>query len=294
MMAYLKHIISRKIFLLTTLFVGLGFIFLKSCKNPKEREAEKEEVLGYTEPIVENPISLKYEKKVFESEGILPAVTPEDNPDTTNYKVEYVQFEDTNLNFFALSLIFFNNDARSVEDDFKIFVNKQLENRYDTEYPNFPWEYITTMEVLHAKPNYVGLSVDNYSYTGGAHGNNYEIFYHYDPINQKEFEFSDLIDTVKLDRIRYIGEKTLRSDYGLPANVSLTERFFFENGQFNFPRNFRIENNGDVVFLYNIYEILPYSEGRTALKISYKDISPAFTNKGKAIVDGIVKGESDK
>src|SRR5690606_7260986 len=145
--------------------------------------------------------------------GILPAVTPEDNPDTTNYKVEYVQFEDTILNFFAQSLIYFNNDARSVEDDFKIFVNKQLENRNDTEYPNFPWEYITTMEVLHAKPNYVGLSVDNYSYTRGAHDNNYEICYYYVPINHKYFEFSVIIDTVTDDTIKYIGKKALRSDY---------------------------------------------------------------------------------
>lgn len=280
-MAYIKHLISSKIFLVAVLFLSTAFLFLKSCQNPDVQE--NPELIS----------SLNYTSEKFEIFEVLPNVNGHQDGDTTHYSVEYVKFEDSTLNQFIKSFLLLNEGVENLEEDAHKFFQTQIDNRQDTSSTNFPWDYYTTLEVNQINENYVGLSVENYTYSGGAHGNNYELYFHWDPVLKKEIQFTELLDTLRLIDINPIGESVLRKQNDLKDTESLSEKFFFENGQFYFPKNARIDNNGDIVFLYNIYEILPYSDGRTALQISYEDIYPALTDKGKEIVD-FIKQSNDK
>src|SRR5690606_40164762 len=61
------------------------------------------------------------------------------------------------------------------------------------------------------------------------------------------------------------------------------DNYFFENSEFALNDNFLLKDSS-VLFLYNVYEIKPYSDGVTRLEIPYSEIISLMSEEGKDIL----------
>ena len=73
------------------------------------------------------------------------------------------------------------------------------------------------------------------------------------------------------ENLNKIAEKIFRTDEKLSDTTSLATNYFFDKNKFSLNKNFMVTPQG-VSFLYNEYEIKPYSAGQTTLLIPYSQI----------------------
>lgn len=128
-----------------------------------------------------------------------------------------------------------------------------------------------------------GIKVSQFE--GGAHGI-YGLFYsNYDVNTGREFVLEDVFsDTLALDQKiteQFIGQKEL------DANIPLSQQgYFIDDNLLPLTNNFALLPDG-VIFYYNVYEIAPYSDGPSYVKVPYgklEDILKFKPDFGKAEV----------
>ncbi|WP_432710176.1 DUF3298 domain-containing protein [Pedobacter sp.] len=147
--------------------------------------------------------------------------------------------------------------------DFDAFKNEN-KSSFQTWFRNID------INVLPQWKNYVGLQYTLVEYTGGAHGSTIITYKNYNARTLNLQTTDSLIKPGTKKELTKIAEQIFRKDEKLSPTQSL-DNYFFEKGIFVLPENFKLNKNG-ITFLYNIYEIKPYSSGRTALFIPYNDI----------------------
>jgi len=141
---------------------------------------------------------------------------------------------------------------------------------HDTGGASFNWEKMINMTVVYNSNYLLSTEYLRYAYSGGAHG---MTNLSYDIINLDNGTklyyndiFIDNIDSTLTD----ILTKQLRSDYEIPEEVSLIEAgFFVEDVGPN--KNIFVEAGG-IGFVYNSYEIAPYSSGSTRILLDFEVI----------------------
>lgn len=266
-MAYIKHFLSSKVFIFFALIVTGALIFFKGCQATKEPKSG----------------ALEYQVKKFELPAGLPDTIPYDI-DTTVYRVEYVEFNEDTLNRWIIKNLLFNEEANSIAEDADLLFSSQSETEQIREGEPFPWRATQKLTVDHNHEHYIGFTLEGYSYTGGAHGSYYTIFKHWDPVSKKEILTDALFNENKREELNTVAEAAFREKFKIDDSISLSEEYFFEDGNFSLPENVRIEQNGDFTFLYNIYEILPYVNGITELEIPAQDMKPFLSEKGQKIL----------
>ena len=82
--------------------------------------------------------------------------------------------------------------------------------------------------------------------------------------------YSTVFDEGTDDTLAVVLTKQLRSDYSIPEEISLKEAGFFVD-KVNPNRNIYVNGSG-VGFLYNSYEIAPYSQGATNIFLRWSQI----------------------
>ena len=125
--------------------------------------------------------------------------------------------------------------------------------------------------VLPQRIGYLGLKYFYIDYAGGAHPNSAIIYKNYNTNTLQEIKLADLIPAAKQEKLREVAEKIFRANEKLDSKQSLDNGYFFDKGIFTLNDNFTITDQG-LKFLYNTYEIKPYSEGTTELLIPYTAI----------------------
>src|SRR5690606_29794156 len=113
----------------------------------------------------------------------------------------------------------------------------------------------------------LGLVIESYIYTGGAHGGTSLTFINWDTRGRKEIPISEVLKPGTQDSLRAVAEQIFRKNEGISATDPL-KQFFFEDNKFVLNDNYLFTPDG-IRYVYNEYEIKPYSSGRTELIIPY-------------------------
>lgn len=132
----------------------------------------------------------------------------------------------------------------------------------------YGFDYSITIDTTLAE--YTQLTIDEYSNTGGAHGNGYTS---YDFISNKTGELINLKKLVQnVKSFNKMVEPYFRKQNGIEANSDLVELgYWFEKGDFSCNSNFYIKND-TLCFLFNSYEIACYAQGPSGIKVPLKEV----------------------
>ena len=117
----------------------------------------------------------------------------------------------------------------------------------------------------------VVLACTDQPYFGGAHGSHSKTFINWNTSQNNVIYLKDLLLGGYEPQLTKIAEKIFRKNEKISDTTSLSGNYFFKDGLFTLNNNFHIQQNG-ICFVYNEYEIKPYSEGTTDLLIPYSSI----------------------
>lgn len=255
---------SLSVFLLLSLLMGCG----SSPDNGQQSNGK----------VSVDTLSYQYTTYIQYSDQLIKTT---ETTDTTYFSVSYPVFADTVINqFIRKSLL--GDDTASVEETADQFIGEF--NRFQQSDP-FPrvWVSESHAKVYRITPSYLGIVIDAFSFTGGAHGNYAKVFLNYDPAAKQPIALGDIVPAAYLNELTAVAERYFRQQEGLTVGQSLEDRYFFDGGIFHIPDNFTMENDS-LLFLYNIYEIKPYVDGQSELRVPYSDIDRLLTGQAKEII----------
>ncbi|MFA5419018.1 MAG: DUF3298 domain-containing protein [Bacteroidales bacterium] len=135
---------------------------------------------------------------------------------------------------------------------------------------SFSWEKQIGMGVTYNSNNVLCLEFERYAYTGGAHGmsnTSYRI------VNLKDgtpITYQDVFIEGADSLLSQLLTKKLRNDFEIPDDTLLKQAGFFVD-RIMPNHNLYINSNG-IGFVYNSYEIAPYSFGATHLFLEFKQV----------------------
>ena len=132
------------------------------------------------------------------------------------------------------------------------------------------YDYSTDIRLYSLTKTTFTIAISSYSYTGGAHGNSSTKFYNYNTSNLKELSLDDIFVSGYKRRLKVIAEKSYRDGKNYMPNEDL-KKFGWFNNQFELTENYAITSK-TLDFLYNAYEIKPYSAGITEFSIPYSNL----------------------
>ncbi len=209
--------------------------------------------------------------------------------DSTYFRVSYPQFSDFAFNELVKPAILLEGEDSFEEaslafiDGYDEFVEEESTHRV-----SMPW-FKDIQSFIHLNtPTVLSLTTTYHQYTGGAHGNTVAVWSNFDIVQRKKINLTDIIIPEKLSELTRLAEQQFRKMENLADTASLEKDFFFERGIFALNDNFGLTKD-DLVFYYNEYEIKPYSEGPTTIRLSYADLENFLSSQGKEYVKDIEK-----
>jgi hypothetical protein len=130
-------------------------------------------------------------------------------------------------------------------------------------------EWYDTLSIgLYARtPTTYTLELDRSGYGGGAHGYYTVTFLNLLPGREAPVRLAECFRPGSEKRLLGIAEAYYRRQHGLPPGQPLTEEEWFED-RFVLSESFALTSGG-ILFLYNQYEIKPYSSGLTTFLLPY-------------------------
>jgi hypothetical protein len=134
----------------------------------------------------------------------------------------------------------------------------------------FSWEKIFSFSVGRNNGNVLSLGFTTYAFTGGAHGMQVNTVQNFDLVTGKAIELADMVDTSNYKELETILTNALKKELNLQLQDSLSNHGFFVNS-ISPLANVWMLNEG-LVFVYNPYEIAPYSFGSTKVSVPYTEI----------------------
>jgi hypothetical protein len=146
----------------------------------------------------------------------------------------------------------------------------QNENWHEVGGASFNWEKMISMSIVYNNNYLLCLEYLKYAYSGGAHGMSnmaYDIIYLDDG---RLLTFADVFDEGTEEALSALLTKQLRKDYNIPDEVNLKDAGFFVD-KVDPNRNIYVTGNG-VGFVYNSYEIAPYSQGATNIFLEFPQV----------------------
>lgn len=231
--------------------------------TPKSEIVRGVATLKSISPLKTDTTILSIEYAFFSKDGEkLEAYQDSINSRIVNFVQANTEFEkgkdsnfDQDTNFFFRRLQLFDSIGR-----------EDMENLEDWRL----WQFESTIDIKEFT-NIVELQLGVWTYTGGAHGNGYLEYFLVDRTNGKELFLKDFIND--LTTFNVIAEKHFRSDNEIGVEDNLSELgFWFENDQFSCNENFYFTEEA-MHFVYNNYEIAPYSAGQIEFSIPISEIN---------------------
>ena len=176
-----------------------------------------------------------------------------------NYKIEYPQiFNSEKFNVYNYK----KATALQKECETSLFeeAKKLYEYNKKNGYPTMTYEIVSAVTVTYNYQPIVSLYIDEYRFTGGAHGNTIRTSQTWD-LNEAEM--------IKLSRWfedpNYVSSLIDNINGQIQTNIDNGNNFYFENYCCLTSKNFRVENyyikNGMINIYYQQYDIAPYSSG---------------------------------
>jgi len=253
-------------------------IFLVSCGEQKTNE----NISNSTERLDDDTLKNEIPKKSFYSDIIKGKVektlSAGENSETSSIYFEYFTLDEKSPIYYKSvnELI-----SKSIQNEFeeteveKITANLSKKYFADilTEFKvNFshvdenymPWSLMDSIHIDDSKTEFTHLETFTYSFTGGAHGNGYEIHYLIDKKTGETMGIGDFFTNEK--KLNALVDSYFRKSIGISQNENLQDAGWFIEGRLESNNNFYFTDK-KVVFVYNSYEIGPYSAGAPLVEI---------------------------
>lgn len=151
-----------------------------------------------------------------------------------------------------------------------------LSGSYDSLIKDFDdytqaWLVEINSDILYQQENYISVASTVFTYTGGAHPNNSQVYRSYDLTTGEAIGLDDILEQGYSSALNSSAEIEFRMQKEIPPNESLESAgYWLEDGEFKVNDNFAIINQS-LMFYYNPYEIGPYSLGATELELKLTD-----------------------
>lgn len=152
---------------------------------------------------------------------------------------------------------------RKILKDFKV--------EFDEYGEGFPWSYYDSTHIDESFEQFIQVKQTNYMFTGGAHGSAYFGNVLFSRETGEQLKLKDFISDVP--KLTKIAEKYFRQETEIKPTDDLEEIGFWFTKGFELNGNFYFENN-KMIFVYNQYEIGPYSMGVISFEIPIREIKP--------------------
>ncbi len=179
--------------------------------------------------------------------------------------------------FFGSGMQPDNPDSLMVHFEKEYFENYISQNKdWYGKGASFDWEKIKSMSVIYNSGYMLCLEFLTYGYTGGAHGMTNISFNIINLDDGQLLTFSNVFKEEAADSLSALLTQQLRKNYRIPDGVSLTDAGFFVD-KVKPNHNIYIDGNG-IGFLYNRYEIAPYSQGATHIVLDWSQIRGLLNN----------------
>jgi hypothetical protein len=164
------------------------------------------------------------------------------------------------------SYVSYESMAQSLIDEYRQLSKEEPSYRRN-------WEMMQDLNPYLNQIGLFGLSAYYYSYTGGAHGNLYVSTHLFRLKDGVQLNLDSLLLPEQKENLVKIAALQFKEQMEIKDEQSLAEAgYWFEEGFF-LPLNFTLTEEG-LEFIYNTYEIAPYSEGVIRLKLSWPDFAP--------------------
>lgn len=217
----------------------------------------------------------------------------EDTLECAIVRIQYLQFEDSIRPNLALQ---FNDTitallqramAGNAETESTLKPLDELAQRFLDDYdeensidPTYPWNMDISLDLINQTPAYISIEESTSSYTGGAHPSTYTAIHNYERKTGHLLTLNDLVLDPK--KFLFTAERAFRKANDMAEGEDFFDKGFEMDSLFVIAQNFAIEQEG-LNFLYNPYEIAPYSMGTIEFSIPYEQlkgiIKPEFIPK---------------
>ena len=162
----------------------------------------------------------------------------------------------------------YTNDYRGLSNQYY----DDMGNLEDDNQPSWYWyQLFKNNEILFEDENILSYSVEHYYYEGGAHGSLSAMYYTIDLNNlttiTQESIFKPNFHQLLTERI----VANLMKKYEVNTPDELINEGFFDINEIAPNNNFWIDNTG-VHYIFNQYEIAPYSMGPIEVTVPYHEI----------------------
>lgn len=181
-------------------------------------------------------------------------------------------------------------------------INRSIKEIIDREVDTFKQEAInnstlsnleyslnTDYEVAQTTNSIVSILLKIYSFTGGAHGQNYNLTFNYDVLSNKQLSLQDLFkpDSNYLQTLSDISIKDLLSQSQPNPYYPDYAKDTIQQGAFPKADNFKLftlERDG-LVLIFDPYQVASYAEGTKKVKIPYHKFLHILNQSIKDILD---------
>ncbi len=244
----------------------LGFLCLLSlfaCRNNVIKDADNNlDTLNY-----------KYDSLTLVSP--IKSQSFPDQDDSTFVKILYPTFNNELINQSLIKTILNSSGPEKNTNSLNALAEDFIKSyeAFRKDFPDRPqtWYLLIEGRVLKQSPNYLSLELKTEEYAGGAHGNSFINYLNFDPNRGSPLILDDFLLPNSYAELLTIAEDTFRTQEGLKDGNDY-QNYFFEDGKFALASNYKLSENG-LEFIYNNYEIKPYSDGVTKLILPYEKIN---------------------
>jgi hypothetical protein len=220
----------------------------------------------------------------FEDVSFQKTIGDCENEICINIELEYIKMEGNsevaqNFNHLIEQFIFHkmatSDDANKLTpDEYVQDIIKEFKS-FKTEFPDAStggYEQTTNCELTWSDDKLISVELLTSLYSGGAHPSYLDEFLNVDPKTGNAIDILGFI--TDKETFKAFVESKLREKLGMGENDKW-EDFTF-NDEFILPENMGMTENG-LRLIYNEYEILPYSDGKTEILITREELK-AFSS----------------
>lgn len=168
----------------------------------------------------------------------------------------------------TLASLYLDKPVDNIQEALDTFVSDYKGFKKDFPDSNGVWELIVETEVVFESETVISYSINTYSFTGGAHGNDRIILLNFDASTGNIINQGDLFQD--LEKLKNIAESFFIKSQKESSDTFNMEDYFFGQ-EFQLPENMSYSDDG-FLMLYNVYEIASYAQGYTEFVIPYDEL----------------------
>ena len=250
--------------------LALALMLIASCKKDTETTTET--------TITEKAPALSFDTKQYNQKTTLPCKAEHCTHVDISVPIAKgvpVVADSINKTIFntVRGIVYFGEkptNATSYEELMDSFIKS-----YDELSKKFPdeaigWEGKINATVDYTSDNIIDVKVNNYMFTGGAHGYEGNRSLLLDAKTGKSLSYSDIFKDQKA--FTAYAEKKFRQQFKIPEGQPINSTgMMFAKEVFELPQNIFFKQNGLLLY-YNSYEIASYADGAKELILPYSEI----------------------